>query len=60
MTASAMNSVRSLRLALMAVVLVVTVWGTVLLASPHSADGLSQKPSPALQMASGGGGKPNG
>ena len=60
MTASATNTVCSLWLTLLAAVLVVTVWGTALLAGPHTADGLSQKPSPALQMASGGGGKPNG
>jgi hypothetical protein len=55
-----MNTVRSLLLALLAAVLAVTMWGATLLASPHSADGLSQKPNLELQTADGGGGRPNG
>lgn len=60
MKASTSSNMRSLWLGLAAAALALTVWGTALLANPHTADGLSQKPNLELQMAEPGGGGATG
>lgn len=55
MKASTFNNVRSLWLGLLAAALALTVWGTTLLANPHTVAGLSQRANLELQTADPGG-----
>ena len=55
MRASTSTHVRSLWLGLAAAALALTVWGAPLLANPHTANSLSQKPNLELQTADPGG-----
>ena len=60
MRASTIIKRRSARLSLLAGALALTVWGATLLATPQASSDLSRKPNLEMQVADGGGGRPNG
>ena len=60
MCASRFSSARATWLNLVAIALALTVWGATLLSAPQPTPDLAQRPNAALQLADGGGAKPNG